>query len=370
MSIEAYLENQLFQLTVEASPAGMLMVDADGRIVLVNAQALEWFGYRREELLGRPVESLVPVSHRDAHARHRAQFQRADSTRPLVNGRNLSARRKDGTELPVDISLHPIDTPAGRLVLANILDASQRQRAEQIPNERLAAIGEMVSGLAHECRNALQRARACLDLLELDLNGQPDQLDLAARIRRAIEDLERNYETVSDYAAPLHLERKEVDIAQVIREAYDDIRAATGPLHLKLKFMNRQAHSTISIDRFRMKQVFRNLLENSLAACDKSGEIIAQIKDSEINGSKWQQVTILDSGSGIPIENRGRVFEPFFTTKQTGTGLGLSICRRIIEAHGGTIALREMPRDCGTAVEINVPLVNGSRPLNDSAKPR
>ncbi len=366
MSIEAFLENQLFQLTVEASPAGMLMVDSDGRIVLVNAQALEWFGYRRDELIGQPVETLVPTSHRDTHARYRAQFQTNATARPLVRGRDLSARRKDGSEMPVDISLHPIDSPAGPLVLANILDATQRQRAEQIPNERLAAIGEMVSGLAHECRNALQRARACLDLLELDLTGQVDQLDLVARTRRAIVDLERNYETVSDYAAPMHLERNEVDIAQLIREAFDDIRADLEPQQLTLEIVACEFATLNCVDRARLKQVFRNLLENSKAACDKAGEIIAKIEIFEKNGTKWQQTAILDSGIGIPTESRGRVFEPFFTTKQSGTGLGLAICKRIVEAHGGTIALKELPRQRGTAIQIDLPIATCSRRSNQS----
>ncbi len=357
MRIESYLENQLFRLIVEASPAGIVMVDAVGKIVLVNPQALRWFGYDESELIGKSVEALIPVSQQDAHVRHRARYHRQPHTRTIADGQDLIAKSKSGAEFPVDISLHSIDSPSGPLTLAYILDATQRQKAKQIPEERLAAIGEMVTGLSHECRNALQRARACLDLLELDLGDDSNQLNLATRIRRALGDLESNYEIVKGYAAPLYLEKTEADLAQLIQEAFDEMHVESGPLQIRLDIIANEGETTNRVDRARMKQVFRNLLENSKAACEEQGRIEARICTvAQNNGVIWQQTAISDSGSGIPTDYRRRIFEPFFTTKQSGTGLGLAICRRIIEAHGGFIAAYDSPRLPGAMLQVDLPM--------------
>jgi two-component system, LuxR family, sensor kinase FixL len=170
----------VFAQLIEASPAGTVIADDSGRIVWANSRACHWLGYSQSELIGMSVEELVPPAHRHAHARHTSQYMNSPVQRPIANGRDLVAQRKDGTQFLVDISLHPIQLKQATYVVANMMDAASRRGSEKWSDEKLSAIGEMVSGLSHECRNAMQRARACLDLMELDLEANPALLDLAA----------------------------------------------------------------------------------------------------------------------------------------------------------------------------------------------
>ena len=220
--------------------------------------------------------------------------------------------------------------------------------------ERLAAIGQMVTGLAHESRNALQRARGCLDLLELDLDEQPEQLNLTSRIRRALGDLQRNYEEVRQYAAPITLDLAPVDLSDVLQMSLDDLSAESDYSDVKLN-MDRRGEDSIRVDVHRMGQVFRNILENAIAADKPSSKINVSLSQHLDNGFKWLRCDIVDCGSGMDQETQARVFEPFYTTKQSGTGLGMPICKRIIDAHHGRIQVKS-ELGVGTTVRIDLPI--------------
>jgi PAS domain S-box-containing protein len=129
-----------FELAIEAAPTGMLMVDRSGRIVLVNAQIEKLFGYARAELIGAPLELLVPERFRGRHPQFRTEFFAAPQTRPMGGGRNLFGRRKDGTELPVEIGLNPLETSAGHFILGSVVDITERKRAERERDELLAQL--------------------------------------------------------------------------------------------------------------------------------------------------------------------------------------------------------------------------------------
>lgn len=343
----------LFQLVVDASPAGMVITSADGLIVLVNRQALEWFGYKSSELIGQPVEILVPPAQQNVHSGHRARYMQHAKPRPMARGQDLFGCRKDGSEFPIDISLHPFRSGGERLVLANILDATARLQAKRVPKERLAAIGEMVAGLAHESRNALQRARGCLDLLELDLEGNDEQLDLTRRIRCSLEDLERHYEEVRNYAAPITLRKTQYDVANLVDETFTDLRFEASDIHHEIA-IQAEGRTENLVDRHRLKQVFRNILENAIAASPDNSCIDVIIGSVVRDGEDCQLVEFHDRGTGISEEQVARIFDPFFTTKQSGTGLGLAISKRIVDAHNGRIEA-ENRAGVGFVVRIELP---------------
>lgn len=161
MALQA--SGQRFQLVVEASPNGLLMVNRAGRIVLVNAQTERLFGYTREELAGQPVDLLVPDGVRPGHAAQRASFCAASGARPMGAGRDLFARRKDGTEFPVEIGLNPIQTEEGLMVLGTIVDISQRKRAELV-TATLAELGRQL-GAANSRQAAARVILAAVDRL-------------------------------------------------------------------------------------------------------------------------------------------------------------------------------------------------------------
>src|SRR5262249_34276156 len=195
---------ELFELATEASPSGTVLVDHQGRIVLVNAHVEELFGYARDELIGKGVEILVPERFRESHATDRTNFFIAPKSRAMGAGRQLFARRKDGSEFPVEIGLNPIQTPHGLVVLANVVNISARLAAEEVALRsrqqvellsRVSLLGEMTASLAHELNQPLaaivNNATAAMQYLEQGrLN--PEQLqdilsDVVADGRRACD---------------------------------------------------------------------------------------------------------------------------------------------------------------------------------------
>jgi signal transduction histidine kinase len=220
--------------------------------------------------------------------------------------------------------------------------------------ERLAAIGQMVTGLAHESRNLLQRSHACLEALILDIGDRPDALKQAGRIESALDQLHGLYEEVRNYAAPIKLELSEVDLHKLIQQSWQ---------HLEPKWIDRDTHFEIRCsgngpyrtraDSHRLDQVFTNIFQNALDACGDSPRIVCKISTNETD--KNYRISISDNGSGIPDEVIDRIFQPFFTTKPQGTGLGMAISQRIVEAHGGTITARHNPTG-GAEFQLRVPM--------------
>jgi PAS domain S-box-containing protein len=221
-------------------------------------------------------------------------------------------------------------------------------------NERLAAIGQMMTGLSHESRNALQRSLACLELLEKTVRDNPRAHMLLSEAQRAQQDLKQVYEEVQAYAAPIRLEVADQDLAQCWREAWKDLAPVREGRHAELVEDLDGVQTLCPVDVFRMRQVFRNLFENALAAAE--GPVVIRIRgcEGEINGIPCLRVEVQDNGPGIPLERAERIFEPFYTTKTKGTGLGLSIVRRIVEGHGGTIHARKASEG-GLGLEIALP---------------
>jgi signal transduction histidine kinase len=194
-----------------------------------------------------------------------------------------------------------------------------------------------MTGLAHESRNALQRARASLEMMGLDLGDNPQLRSLSQRAVSAIDELQRLYEEVRSYAAPIQLERREVDLEESWREAWGQIQAVHSEKRVTLISHCEEAARRAAIDRYRVGQVFRNILENAVAVLPEHGgtiDVSARLV-SEF-GNQAILIEITDNGPGMNAEQRARIFEPFFTTKTRGTGLGMAIVRRIMESHGGT----------------------------------
>jgi len=217
---------------------------------------------------------------------------------------------------------------------------SEELRQSQNQTNRLAAIGQTVAGLAHESRNALQRAQSGLDLLSLDLGDNPDALEQTARIRRALSDLNYLYEEVRNFAAPLQLDVNECDIADVWRTAWADLAVVRRQRSVVFSENVRGAETNCHIDSNRMRQVFRNILENAISACPESGRIVVECTDLPVDDPAAVCIVIRDNGPGFPSSGIQRVFEPFYTTRKNGTGLGMAIASRIVEAHGGRIEAR------------------------------
>jgi PAS domain S-box-containing protein len=253
----------------------------------------------------------------------------------------------------------------------DVTDLKESQR-KVLQSARLAAIGEAITGLAHESRNALQRAQACLEMLSIRVAGQPEAAPLVQRIEAALRDLQHLYQHVRGYAAPLQLEPIVCDLRRVLRTTLEDLEATITTRDAEIVEVAETAGGDsapldcrAAIDPDAIRQVFRNILENaldpSLDGTSQRSRVRVEVLWSEQSeqGEKRSpqvQVAFLDNGPGFQEGTAERIFEPFFTTKTKGTGLGMAISRRIVEAHGGTISAASTPGK-GLEVRITLPKV-------------
>ncbi len=260
-----------------------------------------------------------------------------------------------------DYLLKPVSPEQLRNSLAKFRERQQLQvekrdaREQALRVERLAAIGQMVTGLAHESRNALQRSQACLEMLALELADRPAAADLLRRIQAAQDELHRLFDEVRIYAAPIKLERKPTTLDVIWQEAWEMLAAERTGRDVSLR-EPAACVAAARLDRYRMVQVFRNLFENALAACPDPVVIEITCERVEHAGRSWVRLSVRDNGPGLAPEVRTRILEPFFTTRTRGTGLGLSIAERIVTAHDGTLTVGDAgPPGCEIVITLPWP---------------
>lgn len=318
----------------------IVTIDSEGLIVSLNPATVRMFGYTEQELIGRNVSLLMPEPYRSEHDQYIHRYLDHGIPRIIGVGRQIVARSKDGNDFPVHLAISEFSVGTSRFFTGIVRDLTDLDHVQKqlLQSERLAAIGQMVTGLAHESRNALQRAQACLDMLTLDLQDQLEQLDLARRAKTALQDLHRLYEEVRSYAAPIHLEFREHDLSTTWRKEWENLTSMRRDRHFVLTEDVQCASCRCEVDIHRLEQVFRNILENALVACGDRGTIHIRCEADSLNGHPAVKLSVCDDGPGMLPEVSSRIFEPFFTTRQKGTGLGMAIVHRIISAHGGTIS--------------------------------
>ncbi|TWU46696.1 sensor histidine kinase [Rubripirellula reticaptiva] len=353
-------KNRQADHSLEVSPLAIVVTDAAGMVQQLNSNASSLFGYSGSDLLAKPLQILFAPSLLSASA-----SQGACCWAPLhdcESGQNFEVigKRKDDSTFSVRVTLYRIDGGSGDRGWVAIIDAMQDESMQQrwIQAERVAAVLQMVSGLAHESRNAMQRAQSCLELLELDLSDRSDLLHLTNRIRLAIGDLHRSYEHAANYAKPIVLKKSTIHVASVCRDAMESwIRKNDRPAPELV--VSRQAEQQFIVaDPAYMRAVFHHVLDNAIIASPPDSNILLDCQSLP----NADLTTLRDQGTGLTAEASMRMFDPFFTTKHKGPGLGLSACRRIIEAHEGTIEAENHPAG-GVEVKIWLPAVPAARSL-------
>ena len=337
----------------------IVTIDDKGIIETANRAAERMFGFTTKEMIGRNICMLMPEPFQSEHDGYIKKYLATGKAKIIGVGREVVARQKDGTTFPVHLAVSEFLSDGQRMFAGIVRDISDVKSAQQqlLQSARLAAIGQMVTGLAHESRNALQRAQACLDMLSLDLENSPEQLDLANRTRVALNDLHRLYEEVRGYAAPIQLERRECDLPALWRKVWDQVADQHPANSMQRLDEVDDAARTCRVDVHRMEQVVRNIFENALDACGDQGMLTVSCGPGRLHSQNAVRLTFHDNGPGLNEEQAMRLFEPFFTTKQKGTGLGMAICQRIVEAHGGLIEIDSAAT--GAKIVITLPNYDG-----------
>jgi PAS domain S-box-containing protein len=360
MQMESALRQteERFRVLVEAAECMIVMLRPDRSIAYFSPFAEHLTGYRAAEILGQNyVPLLLPKADRQAVIE---EFDRAFAGTPTPGYQNPVVCR-DGSLRWMAWNCRALSDFEGAPALLKVgQDITHVKQAQEraLQAERLAAVGQMVAGLAHESRNALQRSQACLEMLARLVRGRAQELNLIDRIQQAQDHLHHLYEDVRGYSAPIILARRECDLAETWREAWADLERQRQGHVTTLREDTRGIDTHCVADSFRMKQVFSNILENALAACQEPVEICVRCAPDWIEDQAAVRISVSDNGPGLSLETRRNIFEPFFTTKTKGTGLGMAIVRRIVEAHGGRVAVGD--GDGGAAgAEILITLPKG-----------
>jgi PAS domain S-box-containing protein len=332
-------ERYRYQELFDAAPDGYLVTDAVGVIQEANRAACGLIGISAQAILGKPLALYVKD---EDHRLFRDFLEQLKSER--LEPREIELRLKPRTREPF-VSLlrvkavhHLGGQVTGLRWLIRDVTESKRAQERALQSERLAAIGQMVAGLAHESGNALQRSQACAEMLVLQLQDQPKALELLATIQEAQNDLQRLYEEVRGYAASIILRKRLWQLRIILRTAWNHLAPLRAGRSAELREVGDQLDPAAEVDGFALEQVFRNILENSLSMCADPVAIEVRWTADQIDGKPAWKAAILDNGPGLMAEQKARIFEPFYTTKTRGSGLGMAIAKRIVEAHGGCIA--------------------------------
>ena len=357
---------------LDAVPDAIVVVDGDGRIVLVNAQAERMFGYDRADLLGGDVERLLPARFQGRHVAHRAGYQSAPRLRPMGAALDLVARRHDGGEFPVEISLSPVATAQGLFVTASIRDITERKRMEAEKDELLAIAerarveaerarevraeterlkDDLTSMVVHDLKNPVN---GILMMIQLSLRKGQDLPEAHQRRLRQIEltcgEMMRLIQNLLEITkieeGKMPIAREPVALAEVV----DEVRREYAPVAeqtARRLGVRPASEPTVAIgDRALIKRVLINLVVNALRHSGSSEVWVEVARDAP---ARTVALRVIDHGHGIAPEDQGRIFEKFAAVRRSlgdpasDTGLGLPLCKLAVERMGGRITLTSVP---------------------------
>ena len=363
--LEARAEDaELFRRIVEAAPDAMVLADRDGRILLTNASTEAHFGYRADELVGQHVELLMPERFRAQHRLWRERYVNAPTLRPMqVRREELFGLRRDGSEFPAEITLAPIRTAQGQVILADIQDATERKRLEQNAS-RLR--DELIATVSHELRTPLTSIMGYTELLA-DLGEE----DISARARPMLEVIERNaareLKLVEDLLklAFYDQQRLEValaplDIAELAHDVVEDQQLRAQKTGIALTLDGKGSLPPVLGDRYRLSEVLDNLVSNALKFTPAGGSVQVRVA----NEGPMARLEVRDTGTGIGADEIPHLFDKLYRSpravaeQKQGAGLGLPIVKQIVDAHGGQVSVLS-DLGAGTLVRVELPYANG-----------
>jgi PAS domain S-box-containing protein len=364
---QAQHAQERFQRLVEAAPTAIVAVDRRGTLVFVNALAEKLFGYTRHELVGKPVDMLVPERFRGNHSHYRAEFSDAPQARPMGAGRDLYGVRKNGSEVPIEIGLNPVDLEGETLVISSIVDISERKllldserqaRADADAANRSKDV--FLARVSHELRTPLNALMGWARML-LDGKVSPDRMSHGiAAIDRNGDVLKKLVEDLVDMSrittGKLQIDRHPLDIAAVVRESVTMLEPAATAKHISVETNINAGPITVDGDATRLRQVLWNLLSNAIKFTLPNGTVAVSLRLS--NGNV--DISVADTGQGIAADFLPHVFEPFSQADgggQRGLGLGLAIVYQLVKVHDGHINVSSPGIGAGTTFTVTLPVV-------------
>lgn len=364
------LELEHARAMIECAPDAMVVVNAAGEIQLANAETTALFGYTGEQLVGQPVEILIPLRYHAHHPGHRAGFFAQPRVRPMGAGLNLWGQRRDGTEFPIEISLSPLETADGLLATAAIRDVSERQRVEQElrrANVELEtanrAKSRFLSSMSHELRTPLNAILGFTGTILMELPGplndaQAGQLRTVQTNGRHLLSLINellDLGRIESGKIELHIEP--IDCAELLDDVVVGLRPLAEEKHIALGVEACEEPVIVHSDRRALKQILINLTNNAIKFTDHGGVLLSATGPA--GGDQAIAFEVVDTGRGIEAADQERVFAAFeqpgasSASALEGTGLGLYICQTLSALIGAEITFESEPA-CGTTFMLRV----------------
>ncbi len=373
-ALAQFRAEQRFHELLEAAPDAIIEVNSEGHILTLNAATEQLFGYNRAELLGQPVETLVPEGLRRKHAGYRAGYRVNPVSRPMGSGLDLRGQRRDGSTFPVEISLSPVKSEDGFRVIAVIRDITKRKQTEdhlhaiqqkytrelELSNLEIERAtrhkSEFLANMSHELRTPLHTVIGFSELLAEEIKGplNDNQRRFVGHIYKDSQHLLTLINEILDLSkvesGKLDLELETLDFQLILQ----DVLSALSPHAMQIE--TDIAPVFVLGDRTRVRQILYNLFSNALKFTPQGGRIWVEVDTA----GTFAQISICDTGIGIPAEEHESVFRSFHQSGPTaggvreGAGLGLSITKGLVEGHGGRIWLESAPGK-GTRFTFTLP---------------
>jgi PAS domain S-box-containing protein len=344
--VNEYVDNILSTMA-----SGVIAVDASGHISLSNPAA--------EHLTGMSLKRRENASYKELPTAIAGPLRETLVEAKAYSQLETSIRTQEGLILPLVYSTAPLQdrdgSTHGALIVFSDLSRLKELEHEKQRAERLASFGALASGVAHEIKNPLVAIRTFAELLPERFADVDFRDDFSKVVVREIDRIDSLVARLRGIASAPQQQTGAVDVRQPMSETLKLLRGQLEQSRTTVRYAIEDDAPLVTIEDDQLKQLFLNILQNSLEAMGHGGELRIRVARTQTSGAAWILVEISDTGPGMPEAVRAHVFDPFFTTKPTGSGLGLAICRSIVDAHRGTIRAENNSAPTGTTITIELP---------------
>ena len=335
---------------VERMPVGLVALDGKGIIISFNQAAETTLRLPSDQVTGRTASEVLPRQVLDMVAALK------DSTRTAI-GKEFDCSFPDGRVVPLDVTLSSLKgedgTVWGTIILCRDLTEVQSLKRELETSRRLASLGRLAAGVAHEIRNPLSSIKGFATYFKERYKDNPDDQKTSEIMIKEVDRLNRVITQLLEFARPPVIQKKRASLQSLIQHSLKMIERQASAKEIQILSHLPSEMKEIDLDPDGINQVLLNLYLNAIEAMEQGGTLSVSLSREE--SSPWVKIIVSDTGTGISKEDLEHIFDPYFTTKQTGTGLGLAIVHKIIEAHRGEVkAESEVGR--GTTVSVLLPV--------------